>query len=206
VARDAAGRFAAQRRACDEEPVTGDELAELGRLLAEEAALGVPPETAETVRRARELGPTAAPFLAQEAERGRSGSLLALEALRVADPKAYAAVPAAERAAIYARALRDSPVFNAWGVPGMQLTSTAQALIALGDDAVDALRPLLQDERPALLEGSQDATTSRYYANRVRDYALVLIDEILGLPYSYDVEPEARDAQIARLEARLTGG
>lgn len=180
-----------------------DQVTELGRLLAEEAALGVPPETAETVRRAQEIGAAAAPFLAEEAQSGGTGALLALEALRIADRDAYEQLPAAARAAIYTRALKESAVFNAWGIPGMQLTSTAHALIALGEEAVQALRPLLDDDRPAPLEGSQDATTSRYYGNRVRDYAFVLLAEIVGLAYSYDVEPERRDEQIAALTARL---
>jgi hypothetical protein len=161
--------------------------------------MGMPPEGSDSVARARTLGSAATPQLTDEIRGGGVHALLAIEALRAADPSAYGAMPAAQRAAIYADALSASRTFNAWGLPGFSLTDTARAVIALGPDAVGALRPLLADERPAPLFGSQDATTSAAYGNRVRDYAFVLIAEILGVAYEYDESPAARDAQIAAL-------
>ena len=157
--------------------------------------MGMPPESADSVERARALGAGAVPQLREEL--GGSNALLALEGIRAADPGAYDAIPAQERAAVYARALAGAQIFNAWGLPGFQLSDTARAVIALGPVAVDALRPLLEDERPAPLFGSQDATTATAYGNRVRDYAFVLIAEILGVAYDYPESPAERDREIA---------
>jgi hypothetical protein len=176
---------------------------EIIRLLDEETALAMPPETADVVRRARDVGPAAADALAAALDDGGWRALLALEAIRAADTAAYAALPAEQRAHIYTDALRDSGEFNAWGLPGVHLTGTARAIVALGTPAVAALAPLLDDDRPAPLEGSQDATTAAMYANRVQDYALVLLSAILGEPVTYGKDPAERDEQIAQLQAHL---
>ena len=169
--------------------------AQLAALLAQESAMGMPPESADSVKRARR---SAAKPSRSCARRSRGpGALLALEGIRAADPAAYEALPAPERAEVYARSLASAQIFNAWGLPGFSLSDTARAVIALGEPAVAALRPLLADERPAPLFGSQDATTATAYGNRVRDYAFVLIAEILGVEYTYDESPAERDRQIA---------
>jgi hypothetical protein len=171
---------------------------QLASMLAEESAMGMPAESADSVRRARQLGSAAVPQLREELHGARA--LLALEGIRAADPAAYEAIPIRERATIYARALHDAQIFNAWGLPGFSLTDTARAVIALGPPAIDALRPLLDDERSAPMFGSQDSTTASAWGNRVRDYAFVLIAEILGIAYSYDESPADRDGQIGGLD------
>ena len=172
---------------------------ELRALLQREAAMEMPPETSETVERAAALGPAATDALRAELAGGGVQALLALEALRAADAGAWEAIPAADRATIYADALRSSQTFNAWGLPGFSLSGTSRAVVGLGQAAVEELRPLLGDEREAPLFGSQDATTASAYGNRVRDYAFVLIAEIQGVPYEYDRSPVERDRQIAAL-------
>jgi hypothetical protein len=134
---------------------------------------------------------------------GGSDALLALEALRVADPAAYAALAARDRAAIYVAALQHSVYFNAWGQPGMALSDTAHALIALGEPAVAALAPLLDDQRAAPSSGSQDATLSHANGNRVCDYAWVLISEVKLADYAYSASPAERDRDIAALRASI---
>jgi hypothetical protein len=178
-------------------------MSELSALLDDEAAFEVPPETSDVVRRAAALGPPAAPELLSAATAGGYRGLLALEALRQADAEAYAGVPAAERARGYADALRASTMFNAWGLPGVRLSPAADALAELGQDAVPALAPLLDDTREAPLEGSQDATTAAQYGNRVADYALVLLTRIAGGPDDYPPDPAERDRRIAALRERL---
>src|SRR5207247_10180806 len=107
---------------------------------------------------------------------------VAREAVRPAAPAAAHALPAGERAAGYADALRTSTIFNAWGLPGSSLSPAAHAVIALGEPAVGALAPLLDDPRPAPMFGSQDATTADAYGNRVCDFAWVLVCESRGGP------------------------
>ena len=139
----------------------------------------------------------------QEVQARGNTTFLALEALREADPVAYNALSIRERAEIYVDALKNSICYNAWGLPGYHLTPTAQALINLRDDAISVLEPLLGDKRPAPLSGSQDATTSTMYKNRVCDYAWVLINEIEHRPYIYFQDPAERDRFIAMMIQRL---
>jgi hypothetical protein len=178
-------------------------MGDLGTQLRHDAARAVPPFGAESVKIARDLGPKATSLLLHEIVARGESAFLALEALRVADPAAYGALPAGERAGIYIDALKSSIFFNAWGVPGYQFTPTAHALIALGDDAGAALAPLLADCRPAPLSGSQGATTSRIYGNRVCDYAWVFISEIKRRPCTYTQDPAERDEAIALLRKEL---
>jgi hypothetical protein len=178
----------------------------LAQQLEREAEAGVPPFGAESIETARHLGPDASALLLRHIAARDRKAFLALEALRMADPDSYSALRARERAHIYADALAASIEFNAWGVPGYQLTDTSAALIATGRDGITALQPLLDDPREAPLSGSQDATTSAMYANRICDYAWVLISEILGRPYVYAQDPAERDRQIAELRAVLNSG
>ena len=94
-------------------------------------------------------------------------------------------------------------MFNAWGLPGFQLSPAAEAVVALGDDAIRSLAPLLDATRPAPLAGSQAATTASAYGNRVADYALVLLSRIAGAPDDYPADPAERDRRIADLRSRL---
>jgi hypothetical protein len=167
--------------------------------LTEDARREVPPFGAESIRMARELGPAAIEVVKPRVLAQDDTALLALEALRAASREAYDLLPSELRARTYASALARNAFYNTWGLPGFQLSDTAEALIALGKDALPALRPLLRDQREAPLSGSKDATTSRMYANRVCDYAWVLISEILGRPYEYALDPAARDQSIASL-------
>ncbi len=93
--------------------------------------------------------------------------------------------------------------FDSWGVPGHQLTATAYALISLGEKAIDVLKPLLVDQRPAPLSGSKNATASAVYGNRLCDYCWVFISEIRHQPYIYARDPIERDHAIATLQQEL---
>jgi hypothetical protein len=173
--------------------------------LREDTVRAVPPFGADSIKIARGLGSEATSLLLQEVKARGNTAFLALEALREADPVAYNALSVRERAEVYVDALKSSLFYNAWGLPGYQLTPTAKALINLGDDAVWVLEPLLRDQRPAPLSGSQDATTSSMYKNRICDYAWVLISEIEHRPYIYSQDPTERDRAIAVLLQRLQG-
>lgn len=171
--------------------------------LREDAAQDVPPFGAESIALARRLGTEAADLLLQEIKNQGNTAFLALEALREADPGAYRAIASRERANIYVDALKNNVFYNAWGLPRYQLTATAQALFDLGEAAVEALKPLLADERTAPLSGSEDATTSTMYGNRVCDYAWVFISEIQHRSYNYSQNPVERDRDIAALRREL---
>ena len=174
-------------------------LPELLIQLQQDAAQAVPAFGAESVRLARSLGGASTDLLLEQIRARGDTAFLALEALRVSDPAAYAALSASERAEIYAATLRTNVFYNTWGLPGYQLTETTRAFLALKEDAIALLLPLLTDQRPAPLSGSQDATTSTMYKNRVCDYAWVFIYEIRQLPYTYSKDPLERDRSIAVL-------
>jgi hypothetical protein len=181
------------------------ELSELAARLQEDTERAVPPAGAASVQLARQLGAGATEFLLQQVAAHGDTAFLALEALREADAAAYNALPAQERATIYAHALQNNAFYNAWGVPEYQLTPTCSALMALGDAAVTALKPLLANRRLAPVRGSHNATMSSMYGNRVCDYAWVFINEILHRPYEYAQDPAERDREIAALQQELQG-
>lgn len=179
------------------------QLSKLAKQLQEDVARAVPPFGAESLNIARNLGPRATDLLLHEISARGDTAFLALEALREADQAGYNSIAARERANIYVDALKQSSFFNAWGLPGYQLTPTAHALMTLGQDAVAVLEPLLVDRRPALMSGSRDATTSTAYGNRLCDYAWVLISEIRRRPYVYSQDPAERDQAIQALRDEL---
>jgi hypothetical protein len=179
------------------------QVSELSKKLEEDAANAVPVWGAESIALVRQLGAAATPALLEHIKPGGATALLALEGLRVADPKAYAKLPARERAEIYGHSLQDDLFYNNWGLPGFRLTETSQALTALGEEAIPVLLPLLSERKAAPLSGSQDATTSTAYGNRVRDYAWVFILEIKNRPYTYQRNPDERDKEIIALQNEL---
>lgn len=177
--------------------------ADLTKQLLEEASEGVPPFGARSIDIARQLGSLAPSLLLQHINANGQTAFLALEVLREVDLDAYNAVPAGQRAGIYVSSLENSTYFNAWGVPGYQLTATADALMALGDEAVVRLRPLLNDRRIAPLEGSQEATTGAMHGNRVCDYAWALLCGIRRTPCEYSQSPDDRDRAIQAMRTEL---
>lgn len=179
------------------------ELPELDALIEREAVDEIPPFGARSVSLARELGPRARGLLVEKVRSGGCSAFLALEALRESDAEAFDRLSAEGRAQIYVDALRRNAFFNAWGVPGYNLTATSRALIALGEAAVSTLAPLLPDKSKAPLEGSRDATTSAIYQNRICDYAWLFLSEIRGLAYTYSRNPADRDRHIGSLLASL---
>jgi hypothetical protein len=179
------------------------QIAQLAAELEQDAVRAVPPFGAKSIQSARQLGSNATGMLLDHIRGQGDTAFLALEALREADPPAFGSLSTSLRARIYVDALAGSTFFNAWGLPGYQLTPTAHALAALDDAAVAALKPLLVDDRPAPLAGSEDATTSQMYRNRVRDYAWALINEAGRRPYHYSQDPAQRDRDIASLLKEL---
>lgn len=181
------------------------QISDLSSQLQQDATNAVPPFGAASIKIARQLGSVATSFLLEQIGGRGATAFLALEALRESDPGAYDSIPASERADIYASALQSNIFYNAWGVPGHQLTSTAYALISLGEVAIEALKPFLVDQRRAPLSGSKDATVSSIYHNRVCDYAWVFICEIRHQPYMYVQNPVERDRSIEALRQELQG-
>jgi hypothetical protein len=172
---------------------------ELDAQLERDSESQVPAFAATSVKLAREGGEKTTDFLLEKIHSGRPSAFIALEALREADVRSFDRIEAQERAAIYAAELRRNTYFNGWGLPGFYLTPTATALIGLREEAVAALAGSLNDTEPALLTGSEEATTSKIFGNRICDYAWVFINEIRGIAYAYSQHPADRDKGIKSL-------
>ena len=137
----------------------------------------------------------------------RANALLLLLALRREAPDAYAAIPAEARAQVLAAALAERAVLNDFGWIGERGAGhdreAGQALLELGEAAVPALGPLLDDLSEAPLEGSEEATLADELGLRRADFAYRYLARIRGGEPEFDNDPAVRDEQIARLRAEL---
>ncbi|HUY95840.1 MAG TPA: hypothetical protein VMU71_11095 [Terracidiphilus sp.] len=106
---------------------------------------------------------------------------------------------------VYVAALRDAPgeMANPWGLPGMSDGLIASHVLRLGEAAIPALLPLLDDETPVQFSGSKDAAYGNSFAWRVKDIAASLIARMRPLSFSPDPDPAVRDRAIAALKASL---
>jgi hypothetical protein len=109
--------------------------------------------------------------------------------------------PGKALAGAYAAALRDTHLPNIWGLPGELDTPPAQHLLAMGDTAAAALRPLLGDARRVRYAGSEDATVGNAAGWRVKDFAASMIAAISGGRFPANAPPALRDEAILRLDA-----
>jgi hypothetical protein len=110
-----------------------------------------------------------------------------------------------EVAELYARALKDNytGVANPWGIPDDD-GDAGEHLVALGEDAVIALRPLLTCNRSLFYAGSKTATMGKLYSYRVKDIAACYINTILDLKCFLDKKkPLRRNLTIHRLRFKL---
>jgi hypothetical protein len=89
---------------------------------------------------------------------------------------------------------------NQWGLMyrGDSVGSVGKHLLALGADAVAALRPLLGDRGALLYDGSQEATLGNSLEYRIKDAAAYFIGRISGVPVVFHRAAAERDAEIAK--------
>jgi len=136
----------------------------------------------------------------------RANAILLLLALRRSAPEAYASVPAEARAQALAAALRERAVLNDFGYvdeSGDHDGEAGRALLELGQDAVAALRPELDDLNKAQLEGSEAGALVRHFGLRRADLAYRYLMRILGRVPELDPDPAVRDREIAALREEL---
>ena len=111
-------------------------------------------------------------------------------------------------ARLYAAALQGKLTghANAWGLLWANDTpgEVGGRFIALGKDAIPALRDLLDDR--AVVDwyvGSETATVGNGAKYRIRDFAAFYLSRILRMPIPFHADVAARDAEIAKLVAAL---
>ena len=143
--------------------------------------------------------------LSKSIKTGSGKHYLTLEALRMLSIGDYNQVSDETRIGIYTDMMRHAIVFNDWGMPSHGLNGeTARRMIQSGDKALSFLEPLLMERRPATCLGSETATISKEYGNRVCDYALAMIREILDEDGDYPYDMNKRDLMIEELRQRLS--
>ena len=140
-----------------------------------------------------------------EANPGHSAFHL-LMALGRGAPEVYRSIPADVRAKVLAATLAEHRQLNDFGYlapDGSYDGPAAHALLELGEAAIPALRPLLDDSSHAFLSGSEEATMAKLYGYRRADFALRYLQQILGEDAPFDRDPARRDEAIAALREKL---
>jgi len=131
-----------------------------------------------------------------------------LFALRRDHRDIYNKIPVSICATILSSTLEKIDCLNDWGDLRLEPEDyldyePVKALLDIGKPAVPYLLPLLEDNTPATLEGSEEATDSYEAKYRRADWACRFISLILKFPYRFSEDPEERDMGIAALKRKL---
>ena len=151
---------------------------ELTQRMEIDSANGLEPFNSAAYREAISRGKAAGSALRSLITREDRSSLIGLLALRKVSPEEYSSLEPKFRVNVLTDALKNSKYFNTWGIPNLYWEDAAKAIIDEKQGAVDALRSLLNDERPARLFGSEGATLYQENHYEVKDYASALLQEI----------------------------
>jgi hypothetical protein len=130
----------------------------------------------------------------------------AAEALLQGPFEGWRSSPAGSKAVASALAagLRADNTHNRWGLPGHFTGRLGDALLALGDDAKDALAPVLDDDRRLEIEGSEEATLDEQAGYRICDLAAYLVSRLDGTSWDAPSDVRRRTRYIEGLKADLT--
>lgn len=129
-----------------------------------------------------------------------------LMALGRGAPEAYATIPPEVRAKVLAATLAEHRQLNDFGYldpDGSYDGPAAHAVLELGEAAIPALRPLLEDMSRAQLSGSEEATMAKLFEYRRADFAFRLVSLLLARDAPFDRDPARRDEAIAALREEL---
>jgi hypothetical protein len=144
------------------------------------------------------------PVLREIADSNGEYALMALRILaRRAPSEGFS--PAA-KAILYWTAFQRETFFNRWGVisrSGFLPAVYGHEMMSLGAEAAPYLQKSLRDTRRAPVFGGEDERTSRIQADRVCDYAWVLLSTMFDRPLAYHADPRLRDPQIQELDLWL---
>jgi hypothetical protein len=103
-------------------------------------------------------------------------------------------------ATMLGEAMTRDKIHNRWGLPGHLVGGTGRLLLALRPGLRRALLPLLEDERPLVIIGSEAATLHHTHRYRIRDLASYLLSVDQGVPWQDDPDPAVRDRNIDHLK------
>jgi hypothetical protein len=144
------------------------------------------------------------PVLREIADSNGEHALMALRILARRAP-AERFSPAA-KAILYWTAFQRETFFNRWGViskTGFIPAVYGDEMLSLGAAVAPYLQKSLRDPRRAPVFGGEDERTSRIQADRVCDYAWVMLATMFDRPLIYHADPRLRDPQIQELDLWL---
>jgi len=150
--------------------------------------------------------PEALKYLASHSDYSSYHLLLAI---RQYYPESYKAIANRDKAAILCSALRNSTYLNDWGyLDNIESFDgeSAKALLDSGEVALSFLVPLLEDNDSAPLFGSEEATLSREYKYRRKDFAYRYISLLLGQSPTFSPDLKERNKSIESLKSKLKTG
>jgi hypothetical protein len=196
------------KRSAHEKELKAMKVEDLVSELAAESRKGVEPFNSaawrEAVSRGAAIGPDLHKLIAAAAP--EPSQLLAIVALHAVSMDEYRQLDPALRATVLADSLRDSKVFNTWGIPHLFWEEPARMIVEEGVAIEPQLRKLLTDQRPAPIWGSEGATAQREFQYRVCDYAWALLNEIKGVKAEIPPDPKQRDAAMQLLLQEAPAG
>ena len=127
--------------------------------------------------------------------------------LREHRPDSYKKVSKENVAAILCSSLKNQTVLNDFGTLDANDDSldydSAEVLIETGKIALKSLAPILDDDSPAILVGSQIGLLSDAYKYRRKDFAYRYAALILGEKPVFKEDIKERDKDIERLKKKL---
>lgn len=129
-----------------------------------------------------------------------------LLAVREYYPASYKDVSNDNKAAILCSALKNTTFLNDWGSlhPSDSYDrETAKALLESGKAALKSLAALLEENERAPLFGSEEATDSKRFGYRRKDFAYRYASLILGESPVFHADLKERDKDIQALKAKL---
>lgn len=135
-------------------------------------------------------------------EKQEKVSYIPLMALRKINKKAYEETDVQLRLNALADALRETIVYNRWGIPHLYWQAPAKSMIELGGDAEKTLKSFLSDESPCAIMGYEEELEMEAYKYRRCDYALAMIMEIRDQNVKeIPKDPAGRDKMIEEILA-----
>jgi hypothetical protein len=173
---------------------------QLAQQLLEESDRGLEPFNSLAYKETIERGSKIAELLVRSVKDTTRTSLLSLLALNEIDRKMYDKVGVNIRVAILLDALRNSKLYNAFGLPHVRIEFAGETIIKEGENIRKGLMGLLSDTKPAPVWGSEDYGEYLNYKYRVCDYALFFLKKIDGdEEFTISQTQEGRDTMIAEI-------
>jgi hypothetical protein len=97
-------------------------------------------------------------------------------------------------------ALRDDVIHNRWGPPGHFVGRLGKELVALPSGVAEALSPLLDDQAPLIIDGSEAPAISDLAGYRIADLAAYLLSKHRGSDRDAPEDMAQRDRFITALK------